>query len=261
MISLGLLLTLGAVGGMVKGIANSIASDQEYNDKITELGQKKTDLETARSNATDMYNLNVANARGKAQDTIDSLTSTIGDVATSRDLSLRQGAGSLVQQQAILREQTAELQVSASDAQGSAIQANAVSGFRNTGSATNARVKSDILYSRAIAKSEAQRKLSLDQGYISAFNGYTNANMQISGYQRQIQYTRNELERTLGSYELNYRQTLDDIDVQKKRVQDDLDYANGFGRFLHNTSMFLDMASSTISGGTRAYSLFGGQDS
>lgn len=253
----GAMLAIGAIGGMAKGLVNATSSEIQYQEQIKELQQKSADLNTSMQNATASYNLSVKQAKESAADTIGSYNANIADVTTSRDIALKQGAGTIEQQNAIYNEQLAEVQIAASEAQGQNIQSASMSGFRNSGSTMNATTRSDLAYGRSLKQTEAQRTLSLNQSYQSALNSYTSANMQISGYKRQIQYAQNELSRNLESYDLQYKQNMNSLNTQLSRNEEDIAYMNGTGRTLFNISQFMNMAGSSFSGAANAYSIFG----
>lgn len=246
---IGLTLIIGGMLGAVKGGFNAIASNIQYDEKLKALNQKRSDLLAD-------YNQSVAHANASANESITNLNANIMNTRFGRDMSLGTSARSIADQQTIAGMQIAELQVQAREAQGSAIQSVATSGVRrmtdSEGNVMNAPVfRTDRANERSLALERAKNSLSLGQSINQARASYIDSTMNIDAYKRQIQFTQNELARTLEKYELSFTQ-------QNRDLTRDIDYMNGTGRRLQNWANFFGVATNIFSGFSSGISLANG---
>lgn len=229
-------MIIGAVLGAVSGGLQNAAKDIEYKETLTKLKQKSEDLTTNYTEA-------VRQAKAKSKESVEQLQANIADTKLARNINAGAAAKNVAMQEQIQSQQIAQLQVEAREAEGSAVQSVATSGVRlmtdSEGNVMNAGVyRTRQQAKRSLALAEAQRDLSRFQSVESARENYLNANMQIASYNKKIQYTRNELDRTLTLYRNEYKQA-------KAEYDEDIRYMENEGK----TALILGGIGNILSGG------------
>lgn len=229
------MIVAGALVGLAKGAIDAYSYAQEWD-------AKKKELETAQKNLQENYDLSVKQATEEAAEAETVLRANVADTKLAQGVGIRNAAHNAALQDQIAQQQMAELQISAREQQGAAVQNAAVSGVRQFGNAQAYRAGRAA--DRAMASAERQRELSRFQTLESARANYYNADRQIASYNRQIDYNSNELQRTLDRYETAYNQ-------QYSANQKELDYMNSDeATFLGSMHMFFGVASSMLGGMT-----------
>lgn len=237
---MGALLVVGAAIGAAKGMMNAWNANEQYNETLNDLKQKRQDLEK-------QYNLGNEIAQNQADRSIRELEANKADTKLSQAVGLGTSAKNIALQEEIQNLQMAELQIQAADAKGSAIQGVATSGVRlmkdAEGNIINAGVRrTELASGRSIALAEAQRGLSRFQNFESARANYLSTSLQINAYQRKIAYTKDELAETLRKSKMLYDQQARDLDR-------DIAYMDSEeGRRTFNNGLMLDFFASTIGG-------------
>lgn len=245
---MGVFTALSIFAGAISGMFSMVNRGVQYNEKLRELQNQKTQL-------TDQYNLAVKQANAEAEDVIQQATDNIADARASRDISLGQNINTIVDQDRLANMQLAELQVQAAQSKGSAVQNVALSGTRlmqnEQGEIGNASVyATESANNRQLNYAKEQTKAQIRQSIGQAQQNYFSANMQIAAYERQKKYTKSALNRTLESLELQYNQ-------QKENIDYDINYmTSGKGQFMLGASMIGDYFSGILNGFSSGLSLY-----
>ena len=248
-----LALGIGAAIGLGSGILKAKSNSVELEEKKKELERKKQYLKNEYEDSKDYLN----NSANRA---IDNLNANIQDTTNMRDRAAGIAGRQIVDQQVLNDMQIAQLQVQSAEAQGSALQDVAMSGTRRmigTGEDQVGKVVNAGVYATrekagaSLALARTQAKIQTRQSLESASYSYTNANMQIRSYQRQIENTRGELADRLKQLQTSYDDQVAELDYNLTYMDSD-----EFKR-LQGWSTAFDILGSTFNGMTSALDFYG----
>jgi len=224
------LLALGLIGGLAKGIASANSRNAEYQDKVEELNRSKEQLNQQYSQAKDSYSLSVDQAKDSLADTNKELGLLADETLANRDMAIKQTATSGGMQSQLDAAQIATLAVQNEQSVGAANQAAATSGFRGTGTAKNVVKNTQSSADDAMAQARMQSDLSKYQTYASAVSTYTDANQRVASYNRKIEQNQTDTDRQLEALQLQMDQTTDSYNLQGGYLASDLEYLQTKGK-------------------------------
>lgn len=238
----------GAIGlgaGLVKAYSNDVQTRE-----------KRKELERTKDRLTSEYNVSKELLNNSANRAIDNLNANIQDTTNMRDRAAGSAGRQIVDQQVLNGMQMAQLQVQAAEAQGSALQDVAMSGTRRMTDSEGNVMNAGAFVTRqraadSIALARTQADIQTRQSLESANYSYTNANMQIRSYQRQIENTRGELADRLKQLQTSYDNQISEIDY-------DLNYMNSSEfKWIQGLTNAFDVLGSTFNGVTGGMDFWG----
>lgn len=250
-----ILLALGMLGGLAKGIASANSRNAEYQDKLEELNRSQEQLDQQYSQAKDSYSLSVDQAKDSLADTNKELGLLANETLANRDLAIKQTAKSGGMQSQLDAAQIATLAVQNEQSVGAANQQAATSGFRGTGTAKNVMENTQRSADDAIAQARMQSDLSKYQTYASAVNTYTDANQRVASYQRQIEQNQTDSDRQLEALQLQMEQTTDSYNLQGGYLASDLEYLQTKGKSAMQFGATMDLFGGLFSGASAGANL------
>ena len=216
----------GGVLGLFQGHGEAEAKQAEFDDKKQELERAQKALNDDYSQAQASYNLSTAQTKAQAQETKKEYNLLADETLANRDTVLDQTATTGSAQSHINAMQLATLAVQAEQAEGSANQAVATSGFRNSGTAGNLVSNAKSSNADTISQAKMQAKLADSKTFNQAVNNYTSANQQIAAYQRKVEQTESQLQRDLDSLDLKMDQITANYTREGGYLTDDIEYMN-----------------------------------
>ena len=177
-VTLGIKLGIGAVrgaGNIVSGIREAEAQKSEAEYNLVQLNTQFDRLgETLKENQ-DQLSASLA-------DTLQQNSQGIFSASVAQQNSLQSSAVSNTENQAIMYAQLASIQRQNLQSIGSAEQAVATSGFRDTGSGANAIEETRRVAEQTYDTSRRQVQLSAYESYMQAADAYFSGNVQIEAY-------------------------------------------------------------------------------
>ena len=214
----------GGVLGLAKGWGNARARKAEFEDKKQDLERQEEALDDNYSQAKESYNLATDQTKAVAEATKTEYNLLADETEANRDTTLEQTSTTGSAQSHINAMQLATLSVQAEQAEGSANQAVATSGFRTSGTAGNLVANAKSSNADTISQAKMQAKLADSQTFNQAVNNYTSANQQIAAYQRKVEQTESQLQMDLDSLDLQMEQTTENYNREGGYLTDDIDY-------------------------------------
>ena len=247
---LGVLAIASAVAGLVGAGVRAYGTYKKNEAKRQELTDAKNQL-------TKVYNEQVTQAKARTKEKNDIIDTQIKQTQAAQETAVKQSSTGIAMQDVLYSAQIADLQIQASQGEGSAVQAAAVSGFRGDaelGGSIGSGVRSTSrAAARAISQAQLQARANRLQSYNAARNSYTSAEDQKELYRLQQDYNNNELQRNLDSLQTDY-------DYQYTQLDDELTYMNSSEfKLLTGLGIGADLLGSAADAGTKVYE--GGQKS
>ena len=251
-------LIVGGIVGGVKAVSNAKNRKVQAEETALQLKRKQSELNEARTNLTDSYNLAIRQSRESTQQANDMLNLQAQQTEAARDYSLKTSAQGSAMQDQLAASQIAALQVDASQKEGQAVQNVATSGMRNTGSALNVLKDTNSKSARALGQAMAQRNMARFSDYSSARANYLNANNQLTLYRQQVENNKADLRRYEEKAGLEYRQNMSAIDREQQYLNDDVNFMNsGTYRSAQNWGFAADIFGGISTGFSVASSIYG----
>ena len=245
------LLAASAIAGLIRAGANAWGAVEKQKAKKQELKDSRDQLYAYYNNGEDGgaegYYRKWANA--EVADKNEQIQTQINQTAAAQEISRKQAGQNIAAQDIIANAQIAELQVQAKEAEGSAIQSAATSGFRGsadlTGTIGAAVRRTRSAGARTIEQAQLQARASRMQSYQSALNNYTSAEMQKALYSQQQQMNERALTRTLEQLEKEYY-------YKDESLKADQEFLDKYG-WLSYLGVGFDFLGSAADYGSQAY--------
>ena len=224
------LFLLGAALGAINGISQMNQRNAEYEDRLDELNYQKNILDKQYSQAQTSFNLSLNHQKEQTERANAEIGILADQTIANRDTSIGQQAKAGAMQSQLNAMQLATLNVQNQQAEGTANQQVATSGFRNSGTAGNVRDNAQRNSRLSTKQANLQVSMSNFQTYASALNTFTSANQQYDAYQRQVALNNENLDDQLEEMQLQMDQTTEMYNLQGGYIGSQIDYLNGEGK-------------------------------
>ena len=231
---------LDVVKGLFSGPGNVIQGKREVEAQKAEAEYNLDQLELKEDRLLEAKNENLAKLELSLEQALNEGRQGIWSTSVAQQNNMRASAFSNTENQAIMYSQLASLQRQNLQSVGSAEQAVATSGFRNTGSGANAIAETERVASDTYEQSRRQIQLSAYQGYMQAADSYFASNVQIESYREAMRNAEDNFSIQSEMLESQYQYDLDVLAGEKgywKGVSDNSTYtfwdglADFFGGF------------------------------
>lgn len=249
MLELAVMGVLG--GGLLGGLFNAFGNIGESNRRQAEIDRQKQQV-------SQEYNQYMENLEFSFNDTMNQLDKSYSSNRTQwmNTSDARSMESSFASTSSVMQSQNeyAELALSLAQAEqtvGSAIQSQATTGFRNTGSNTIAQAEAERITGAKIGLMRNQIKLTQAQRFQQASTNYFSQSAMMDSIKTNMDNILAQKDTEKNRYEMNKTQAKDRYDLQIKHLnqqRDDYEYS-GF-------DMFLDVTSGLLGGITNAFSTF-----
>lgn len=225
--------TIAAVTGVAKGISSVVSKTKKSKQTIEDLNREIDRLGKDKDDLTKSYNQSKLTLENQSERAIKNLNWNIGMNLEAQGRKSSSDALMNVGQQDLGYKDLTSLIANAAQKEGSAVQASALTGFRNSGSNQNRQKIAEAENSNAIDKAQETLKLSSAQMFQEASTSYWNYDAKVEGYQNNISDAQAELGEALASlknqYDTNMRnidQNIEDANIAKDRA--DYGFWDGF---------------------------------
>lgn len=219
-------LIAGIVGGFVSAAASVINRKAQSDEQKKELNQKQADLTTGQSHLAESYQLGMKQAQEQTDQANGMLQLQAQQTEAARDRAITTASKNTALQDQLASAQIATLQIDAAKAEGQAVQAQASSGFRATGSAMNAIGETRRSNDSVLRQAQLQRNLSIFSNYENARSSFLSSEAQLESYRRQVENNNSDLRRQQESLTLQYRQNNEEYETAIERNNEDIEFIN-----------------------------------
>lgn len=211
--------------GLTKGTVSAINKSEQSKQQIADLNMEIDRLNKDKEDLTKSYNQSKLTLENQSERAIKNLNWNIGMNLEAQGRKSSSDAFMNVGQQDLGYRDLTTLIANAAQKEGSAVQASALTGFRNSGSNQNRQKIAEAENRDAIEKAQESLKLSSAQMFSEASSAYWNYDAKMEGYQNNISDARAELTEALTSlkdqYDTNVRhidQNIEDAEIAKDRA-------------------------------------------
>lgn len=211
--------------GLTKGTVSAINKSEQSKQQIADLNREIDRLNKDKEDLTKSYNQSKLTLENQSERAIKNLNWNIGMNLEAQGRKSSSDAFMNVGQQDLGYRDLTTLIANAAQKEGSAVQASALTGFRNSGSNQNRQKIAEAENRDAIEKAQESLKLSSAQMFSEASSAYWNYDAKMEGYQNNISDARAELTEALTSlkdqYDTNVRhidQNIEDAEIAKDRA-------------------------------------------
>lgn len=211
--------------GLTKGTVSAINKSEQSKQQIADLNREIGRLNKDKEDLTKSYNQSKLTLENQSERAIKNLNWNIGMNLEAQGRKSSSDAFMNVGQQDLGYRDLTTLIANAAQKEGSAVQASALTGFRNSGSNQNRQKIAEAENRDAIEKAQESLKLSSAQMFSEASSAYWNYDAKMEGYQNNISDARAELTEALTSlkdqYDTNVRhidQNIEDAEIAKDRA-------------------------------------------
>lgn len=211
--------------GLTKGTVSAINKSEQSKQQIADLNREIERLNKDKEDLTKNYNQSKLTLENQSERAIKNLNWNIGMNLEAQGRKSSSDAFMNVGQQDLGYRDLTTLIANAAQKEGSAVQASALTGFRNSGSNQNRQKIAESENRDAIEKAQESLKLSSAQMFSEASTAYWNYDAKMEGYQNNISDARAELTEALTSlkdqYDTNVRhidQNIEDAEIAKDRA-------------------------------------------
>lgn len=211
--------------GLTKGTVSAINKSEQSKQQIADLNREIDRLNKDKEDLTKSYNQSKLTLENQSERAIKNLNWNIGMNLEAQGRKSSSDAFMNVGQQDLGYRDLTTLIANAAQKEGSAVQASALTGFRNSGSNQNRQKIAEAENMDAIEKAQESLKLSSAQMFSEASSAYWNYDAKMEGYQNNISDARAELTEALTSlkdqYDTNVRhidQNIEDAEISKDRA-------------------------------------------
>lgn len=211
--------------GLTKGTVSAINKSEQSKQQIADLNREIDRLNKDKEDLTKSYNQSKLTLENQSERAIKNLNWNIGMNLEAQGRKSSSDAFMNVGQQDLGYRDLTTLIANAAQKEGSAVQASALTGFRNSGSNQNRQKIAEAENRDAIEKAQESLKLSSAQMFYEASSAYWNYDAKMEGYQNNISDARAELTEALTSlkdqYDTNVRhidQNIEDAEIAKDRA-------------------------------------------
>lgn len=205
------------------GFAAIFGAASKAEQLKAEKEQQLASYESQATKLTDEYAQNTAENEMAGRHALESLTQAnktlngqISNAQADQSTTQKQNASSARQQDAIANQEIAALQVDAEQAEGAAVQKVGMSGFRLSGSGSNAIRDQQSTNKETLDKANAQATLNRYSNISQAHNTYVSYDEKIQNYEAQKE-----------SAKLSYQQTTEELQLRQKNL--DTNYNRDYG--------------------------------